>query len=105
MVFFIEFLKTAGLWDAFVKDCPLNWESHNAPGKTNVLGTILLSVLAGHRRYSHVTALRFDGVNPQMLGMTKVCSEDSLRRAFQDTAEAACAESLTGHLQAGYGPC
>jgi hypothetical protein len=26
-VFFIEFLKTAGLWDAFVKDCPLCWKT------------------------------------------------------------------------------
>jgi len=68
MVFFIEFLKTAGLWDAFVKDCPLTWESHNAPGKADVLGTILLSVLAGHRRYAHMTALRFDGGESAIAG-------------------------------------
>lgn len=104
MVFFIEFLKTAGLWDAFVKDCPLCWKSHNAPGKANVLGTILLSVLAGHRRYAHLTALRFDGVNPQLLGMDKVCSEDSVRRAFQDTDDAACTDWLTRHVQASYRP-
>jgi Transposase DDE domain group 1 len=104
MIFFIEFLKTAGLWDAFVKDCPLTWASHNAPGKADVLGTILLSVLAGHRRYAHMTALRFDGVNPQLLGMSKVCSEDSVRRAFQDVEEAACTEWLTRHLQVSYEP-
>jgi hypothetical protein len=104
MVFFVEFLKTAGLWDAFVKDCPLSWESHNAPGKADVLGTILLSVLAGHRRYAHVTALRFDGVNPQLLGMSKVCSEDSVRRAFQDAEEATCTKWLTRHLQVSYEP-
>lgn len=104
MVFFVEFLKTAGLWDAFVKDCPLSWESHNAPGKADVLGTILLSVLAGHRRYAHVTALRFDGVNPQLLGMSKVCSEDSVRRAFRDVEESACTDWLTRHLRASYEP-
>lgn len=104
MVFFIEFLKTAGLWDAFVKDCPANWKSHNAPGKADVLGTMLLSVLAGHRRYAHMTALRFDGVNPQLLGMSKVCSEDSVRRAFQDTGEAGCTEWLTKHLRISYEP-
>jgi hypothetical protein len=104
MVFFVEFLKTAGLWDAFVKDCPLSWESHHAPGKADVLGTILLSVLAGHRRYAHVTALRFDGVNPQLLGMSKVCSENSVRRAFQDAAEPTCTEWLTRHLQVSYEP-
>jgi hypothetical protein len=32
-----------------------------------VLGTLLLSVLAGHRRYAHVTALRCDAVNPPLL--------------------------------------
>jgi len=104
MVFFVEFLKTAGLWDAFVKDCPLGWKSHNAPGKADVLGTLLLSVLAGHRRYAHVTALRFDGVNPQLLGMSKVCSEDSVRRAFCDVEEAAGTEWLTRHLQVSYEP-
>lgn len=84
LAFFIEFLKTAGLWEGWVKDCPVTYTSPNAPSKAEVLGTILLSVLAGHRRYAHITALRFDGVNPQLLGMSKVCSEDSVRRAFRD---------------------
>jgi hypothetical protein len=47
-----------------------------------VLGTILLSVLAGHWRYAHINAIRGDGVNPELLGMTKVASEDSVRRAW-----------------------
>src|SRR5918999_4781506 len=50
MPFFIEFLKTAGLFDAWVEDCPLRYSSPNAPRKRDVLGTILLSVLAGHWR-------------------------------------------------------
>jgi hypothetical protein len=104
MVFFVEFLKTAGLWDSFVKDCPLQWDSHNAPGKADILGTILLAVLAGHRRYAHITALRFDGVNPHLLGMSKVCSEDSVRRAFHHAGEAACADWLTRHLRISYEP-
>jgi hypothetical protein len=69
--FFVEFLKTAGLWEARVKDCPVTYQSPNAPRKAEVLGSILLSVPAGHRRYAHITALRFHGVNPQLLGMTK----------------------------------
>ena len=82
LAFVIEFLKTAGLWDGWVKECPVTYASSNAPAKADVLGTILLSVLTGHWRYAHITALRFDGVNPQLLGMTKVCREDSVRRAF-----------------------
>jgi hypothetical protein len=80
--FFIEFLKLGGLFDAFVEDCPLEMTSPNAPSKTNVIGTLTLSILAGHRRYAHVTAMRSDGVNPGLLGMTKVVSEDSLRRSL-----------------------
>ena len=59
MMFFVEFLKAAGLWEAWVEQCPVNYKSTNAPSKADVLGTILLSVLAGHRRYCHVTALRW----------------------------------------------
>jgi hypothetical protein len=42
----------------------------------------LLSILAGHNRYAHVTGLRGDGVSPQILGMGKIVSEDALRRAL-----------------------
>ena len=31
--FFIDFLKTAGLFEAFVADCPLRYTSPNAPKK------------------------------------------------------------------------
>src|SRR5712691_2125531 len=104
LAFFIEFLKTAGLWDGWVNDCPVTYESPNAPSKADVLGTILLSVLAGHRRYAHITALRFDGVNPQLLGMSKVCSEDSVRRAFSEVEESECMAWLTRHLRISYEP-
>src|SRR5580700_6539313 len=73
MPFFIEFLKTSGLFENWVKDCPLHYTSPNAPQKRDVLGTILLSVLAGHWRYAHISALRSDGVNPELLGMTRSC--------------------------------
>ena len=33
-----------------------------------MLGTTMLSVLAGHKRYAHITALRNDGVLPELLG-------------------------------------
>ena len=70
LAFFIEFLKTTGLFEGWVEDCPLQYTSPNAPAKRDVLGTLLLSVLAGHWRYAHINALRGDGVNPELLGMT-----------------------------------
>ena len=45
--FFIDFLKTAGLFDAFVADCPLRYGSPNAAKKRDVLGTAMLGMLAG----------------------------------------------------------
>ena len=78
--FFIEYLKQAGLFDGWVADCPLTFSSPNAPRKRDLLGTVLLSVLSGHNRYAHITTLRCDAVNPRLLGMTKVASEDAVRR-------------------------
>ena len=51
MPFFIDYLKQAGLFDAWVADCPLSFTSPNAPKKRDLLGTVMLSVLSGHRRY------------------------------------------------------
>ena len=42
--------------------------SGNAPDKRDVLGTLMLGLLAGHRRYAHITALRGDAVAAQALG-------------------------------------
>jgi hypothetical protein len=104
MPFFIEFLKTSGLFDKWVEDCPLHYTSANAPEKRNVLGTLLLSVLAGHWRYAHINAIRGDGVNPELLGMTKVASEDSVRRAMKALDEDASAQWMKEHLKASYFP-
>ena len=87
--FFIEFLKQGGLFDGWVAGCPLFLTSPNAPRKRDILGTVLLSVLAGHRRYAHVTALRCDAVNPPLLGMKKVVSEDAVRRGLSKIEEEA----------------
>src|SRR5260370_42615145 len=80
--FFIDFLKTAGLFDAFVADCPLHYTSPNAPKKRDVLGTAMLAMLAGHKRYAHIAALRGDEVLPELLGMSRIVSEDAVRRGF-----------------------
>jgi hypothetical protein len=104
MAFFIEFLKTSGLFDAFVEDCPLEYKSANAPRKRDVLGTLLLSILAGHWRYAHISALRGDGVNPELLGMTKVASEDSVRRGLSALNDEESQAWLKKHLKASYEP-
>ncbi len=70
----------------------------NAPRKRDLLGTLLLSTLAGHYRYAHVTSLRCDAVNPPLLGMNKLVSEDSLRRNLARINETAGLNWLRSHL-------
>ena len=96
--FFIDFLKGGGLFDAFVADCPLHYTSPNAPKKRDVLGTAMLSILSGHKRYAHIAALRCDNVLPELLGMNKIVSEDAVRRAFAAVDEDEGAVWLRRHL-------
>jgi hypothetical protein len=102
--FFAAFLKAGGLYDPWVSECPLHYTSPNAPLKGDVLGTLALSILSGHRRYAQVAELRGDGVSPAVLGMSKVASEDSVRRAFLGADAAACAEWQERHLDFCSGP-
>jgi hypothetical protein len=102
--FFIEYLQVSGLSAPWVSQSPLPWLSPNAPRKADVLGTVLLSVLSGHQRYAHISALRGDGVNPALLGMSKVVSEDSVRRAFGKLDEDAGVAWLQEHLGRVYAP-
>ena len=97
-VFFAEYLKVSGRFDALVADCPLHYASPNAPFKRDILGTVLLSVLAGQWRYAHITALRGDGVNPSLLDRTKVASEDSARRGLERVGAEEGASWLQGRL-------
>jgi len=80
--FFIEFLKTTKLFDELVESCPLKFTSNNASNVRDILGSMMLSVLAGHSRYSHINALRGEGVNAELLGMEKIVSEDVIRRSL-----------------------
>jgi hypothetical protein len=104
MPFFIEFLKTSELFDKWVEDCPLRYTSPNAPHKRDVLGTLVLSALAGHWRYAHISAIRGDGINPALLGMSGVASEDSVRRGMKAIDEAASGEWMKKHLKSSYEP-
>ena len=98
--FFIEFLKVSGLFDAWVADCPLVYASNNAPDKRAVLSTFLLAILAGHHRYAHISAIRNDGIHPELLGVEKLVSEDAARRALSKMDESAGVAWLDRHLGA-----
>ncbi len=80
--FFIEFLKVSGLFDAWDEDCPLVYQSNNAPDKRAVLATFVWSILAGHYRYARITAIRHDGIHPELLDVARLVSENSARQAL-----------------------
>ena len=104
LAYFIEFLNLTGLWSRWEASCPLAYTSPNAPTKAEVLGTWMLSMLAGQRRYAHVTAIRCDGINPGLLGMRKVISEDALRNALKRIPEAEGTTWLDTHLADSVAP-
>ena len=102
--FFVEYLKASGRFDALVADCPLTYTSGNAPAVRDVVGTVLLGILAGHWRYAHLTARRGDSVSPALLGMSRVMSEDAVRRGFAKIDPAAGEAWLQRHLKATVEP-
>ncbi len=102
--FFVEYLKLSGRFDALVADCPLVYTSGNAPTVRDVVGTVVLGILAGHWRYAHLTALRGDSVSPALLGMSRVMSEDAVRRGFGKIEAAAGEAWLHRHLKATVEP-
>ncbi len=88
LVFFAQYLQTGGLIDRLCAGTPLAYNSNNAPKERDVLGTIVLSILNGQTRYAHINALRGDRVGTEVLGVSKLVSEDSVRRALKrGTAE------------------
>ena len=102
--FFIQYLKLGHLFKPWVDDCPLTYHSNNAPKKVDVLGSFLLSILSGHHRYAHMTSLLSDRVNSTLLGMNKVVSEDSARRALKKIEIEDGVNWLQQHLHRCYDP-
>jgi len=83
IAFFAEFLATAGVFDRWVDACPLRYSSPNASRPRDVLGTLMLGILAGSKRYAHIAGVRGDAVAAQALGLKGLVSEDSVRRALK----------------------
>lgn len=46
LVFFAEFLAATGVFERWVSNCPLSYRSGNAPDKRDVLGTLMMGMLA-----------------------------------------------------------
>lgn len=104
LIFFFQFLHAGGRWQEFLRHCPLQYTGNRASGNGNVLGTILLSVLAGHWRYAHINGVRGDGINPGLLGMDHTVSEDAVRAALKRFDEEQGLAWISSHLRDSIGP-
>lgn len=82
LVYFTQFLDATGLFEYWIKTCPLIYGSNNAHSPRDILGTILLSILNGHTRYGHITTLRGESLSSGLLKMEKIPSEESIRRGL-----------------------
>jgi len=102
LVFFAQFLRASGQFEALCADAPMEYRSPNAPAARDVIGTLLLGILAGHWRYAHLTALRFDEVAAGLLGLSRIVSEDSVRRGIKRVDQIGGRAWLQRHLQSSY---
>lgn len=98
MAFFIEFLMLTGLYSRWLESAPLSYSGPHSSKTRDILGTLFLSALSGHKRYAHITTLRADGVIPGLLGMERVVSEDTVRRALSAIEEGVGRSWLQDHL-------
>lgn len=104
LIFFFQFLKAGGRWEQFMKKCPLSYTGNRGSGALNVMGTVLLSVLNGHWRYAHINSVRGDGINPPLLGMNHIVSEDVVRAAMKRIPEADGLEWLQDEIRDSIAP-
>ena len=104
LAFFVEYLNLTGLYRRWEEDCPLQYAGPHGSRTQDIIGTWFLSVLAGHRRYAHIAALRADAISPQLLGLSTVVSEDTVRRALIAMDEEAGRAWMQTHLNASVWP-
>lgn len=97
LAYFATFLRTTGLFDRLVEDAPFAYASPNAPDVRNVVGTAVLAILAGFTRYCHIERLRRDAACAALLGLTKIVSDESLRRGLKKCDEATLDSWLARH--------
>ncbi len=97
VAYFVDFLTTSDLFESLVADAPFHYTSNNAPEPRDVLGTIILSILCGQTRYLHMERLRHDRTCVELLGMKKIMSNDSVRRALKRGTEEEWKDWLLRH--------
>lgn len=97
LAYLAVFLKTTGFLDSLCSDFPIDYRSNNSCSKREIVCTMVLAILYGKNRYVQINALRNDAAAMELLGIKRIVSEDTVRRALRDAdADAeAIRDSLT----------
>ncbi len=77
---FAAFLKKSGILDTLSDTCPVVRTSNNASPVRDVVASLMLTSLCDGSRFSHVERLRHDPAIPQLFGLEKVVSSDTIVR-------------------------
>jgi hypothetical protein len=102
LAYFAIFLKVTGLFDRLCEDFPIAYTSNNASSKRDIIGTAVLAILLGKRRYIHIEAIRHDEAARELLGLDEIVSDTTVRRAFKNCSEKALDEWLSRHEREVY---
>ena len=76
--------------------------SNNSCSKRDIVGSAVLAILLGKTRYVHINELRHDESARRLLGLGKIVSEDSVRRALKKASEADLDAWLAKHERRVY---
>lgn len=97
LAYFASFLKISGVFDRLVADAPFEYNSNNSPGVRNVVGTMITAIITGKKRYDHINHMRNDTASATLLGLERIVSDESVRRALKKADEEKLDEWLTNH--------
>ena len=97
LAYFALFLKTTGLFESLCSDFPVDYRSNHSCSKRDIIGTMVLAILFGKDRYVQINALRNDAAAMELLGLGRIVSEDTVRRALRKADKTKLDEWLSRH--------
>ena len=77
------FIKKTGIFEALAESSPVVRTSNNALSVYDILTSFSLTTLCDGTHFSDVNRLRHDPAIPELFGMKRVASDDTIRRFFK----------------------
>ena len=96
LVVFFEFRRQVGYCEAVNQHLPSRLTSPNAIDPLETFTAFLLSVVAGARRFAHISLLRADVALHELLGITRFPIDDTIRNLFKRFGQGQCQRFFSG---------